>query len=226
MQIDRPPAECAQLIAQTAAWPDEKDKEAVRRWSDLYKRKFECVRLTEAGWSPIEKAAEQGREVRRATFQDGRLAFRIPAVALERTRDGAVWIRLSINRPARVFSARLPPESWTRLTAHDEDARRPVAARTWEGPGLPPLGCHGWSVTVEGAEAKRSWRQDLSECTADPDSPAFAYAYELASIAIDHISECAAAKAKAESQGHGPQEPVRGLIYCAGRFAPRTFENP
>ena len=227
MPVDQPPAECVRLVEQAAPLPDPKNQEAFRRWLEHHKRKSECARLSEAGWSSIEKVAEQGRQVRRATFNEGRLAFRIPAVALERSRDGAVWIRISMDRPTRVFSAAVAPETWARLTALDAEARRPPIPLRRDGPS--PIGCHGWFVTLEGAEAKKSWRQDVSECSTDPNAAAFEYGYELASLAVEHIPECASAKAKAEAQyAQAPmdrQKPVWALIYCGGRFSPRTLEG-
>lgn len=228
MPVDQPPAECVRILEQAAPWPNPKDQEAVRRWSKLYERKAECARLSEASWAPIKEVAERGRQVRRATFNEGRLAFRIPAVALERSRDGAVWIRMSMDGPTRVFSAALPPETWARLTAMDAEARKPPKPLRRDGP--QPIGCHGWFVTLEGADAKKSWRQDVSECTSDPNATAFAYGYELASLAIEHIAECASAKAKADAQDAktslGRQKPIWALIDCGGRFSPRTIDNP
>ncbi|WP_374472949.1 hypothetical protein [Phenylobacterium sp.] len=229
MFIDQPP-DCTALADAAAARPDFAKPAEIRAWSERQKRWSECVRLREGGWGPIAEVAREGRQVRRASFQDGRLAFRIPAVALERAGDGTVSISISLDQPRRVLTAPLPPETWTRIVAQDAAANQPQKAVKPE-PGAPlVLGCHGWWATIEAADRGKSWRQELSECGRDPQAPGFAYAYELASLAVEHIPECAAARAKAEAQDatakYGRAKPVWALIFCAGRFEPRTFNNP
>lgn len=229
MPLDQPP-DCAPLIAEAGPLPGLNDEEKIRRWVERHGRAMECTRLNEAGWSPIAKVARQGREIRRATFNEGRLAFRIPAVALERLGRG-VFISLSIDKPRRVFRVEVPPEEWRALVALDDQARRPLRKPPPVSLNVPAsLSCHGWSTTIEGAGAQANWRQELHECNYDPHPEGFAYAYRLADLALRYIPECAAARervdAEAEQRRLGAEKPVWGLIYCGGRFAPRTLSDP
>ena len=224
MWADQPP-ECIAVLAKPDALPDFNDQAAIRRWSQAAEQRFECARLREAGWARIAEVDRQKRQIRRVTFNEGRLAFRIPAVALERLSDGSVWIQISMDTPERTLRTSLPPAAWKTLVGRDVDAKGPQPHQSALG-----LGCHGWFVTLEGTDGHGGWRQDVSECSNGPDATAFSYGYALAALALDATEQCGAARAKVEA----PESPYRslkekavwGLIFCGGRFSPRTIDNP
>jgi hypothetical protein len=212
---DQPP-DCSKLVAETRAWPSESKPGAMRAFVKRWEEANECRRLQEAGWSPIEAVATSGREVRRVTFNDGRFAFRIPAVALERTPDGKVTVSLGIGGGVR--EAEVPARLWDKLTATDDAARiRPPPSST--PPSTAILHCGG--ARLEGASGGRAWTRPLSECS-EGDKPGVAYAHELARIAVDLIPRCQAAREKAAGEPT-PDQPVWILIDCAGRFDPLTL---
>ena len=163
--------------------------------------------------------------MRRVTVEEGRLAFRIPAIALERAKDGTVTIQISINNPDRRYTAVLPAVVWDHLSAEDAAARGPQPKQPPLPKDKPPPFCHGWSINLEAADAGKSWSQAVSTCSVLENGPAFTYAYELARLAIDNIEACAAAKAETEAKtADSPERPIWALIACGGRFAPRMLE--
>ncbi len=228
MPIDMPP-NCTEIAEQVGQMPPRSaGRESTRAWMERWSAKNECLRLREALWSPIADVAAQGRQVRRVTFEEGRLAFRIPAVALERAATGAVTIQISIDRPERRYVATVPPSVWTQFANRDAAARgeqpRILPPST---DGAPPPMMHCSSARLEAADRIRNWTQNLSECSTPANAPAFTYAYDLARLAAATLPECAAAR---DSVAAGPtplpdQDAVSVLIRCAGRFGPRMLND-
>ena len=222
MFVDQPP-DCTPLVEQTRHWPASGSKDDVRRFLELSGQRRDCERLSQAGWSTITEVAESGRQVRRASFEEGRLAFRVPAVELERSSLGTVEVRLSIDRPVRVFSAQVPAEIWGDLTAEDTVARQPRPPTLGAKPDPSVVFCHGWFVTLEAADEHQSWVRAAHQCQAT-DGPAVDYGMELAQIAIEFIPHCT--KAKSEMDGRPPAEEnvLWALISCAGRAGPKFLD--
>lgn len=228
MLADQPP-DCTSLIEQTRAWPaKEAPDDEHRRFWDLFSQRIDCERLSQAGWSPIEQVAKQDREVRRASFEDGWRAYRIPAVALERGPDGQVELRLSIDRPSRVYRALVTEEIWREALAKDEAARKPPPpprvnpAATLDIPEIPPS-CHGWSVTLETADDGKAWSVPANQCREGQDA-ALDYGFWLAHLAIDRIAQCAPARAEMASKPATVEAPLWALISCAGRVGPKFLD--
>lgn len=221
MFVDQPP-DCTPLVEQTRNWPNPSSAEAMRRFFQLLTQRMDCERLNQAGWSTIEAVADAGQEVRRASFEEGRLTYRVPAVVLERSPRGEVEVRLSIDRPARIYSAQVPAEVWRDLTSRDA-----VAQQTPPPPGpskpSPVYACHGWFVTLEAAESRGSWTRTAHECQP-ADGPAVAYGIQLAEIAITHIPQCTAAKAEMAGKPPAEDNALWALIACAGRVGIRTLD--
>lgn len=223
MPIDLPP-DCRLLIEHTRQWPDYQSPAFKPFLKKLHER-MDCERLNQAGWSPIATVAKSRRQVRRVSFEEGRLAFRVPAIAVEKHRDGGVTLTLTIDGPQRRFAAELPPTAWNELRAQDAATHPPPPPI--ERPGqlreLPPMGCHGWFVTLEAADQRKAWRRDAHECQGERDADALTYGYRLANLALNTIPECAEARA-AGTTDTAPEAPVRGLIRCAGRFSPKGLD--
>lgn len=224
MPLDLPP-DCSRLVAETRAWPaaPEDMKAFVAKLSE----RWECERLRDAGWAKLENVAKAERQVRRANFYDGRFAFRIPAVALEQDRDGAVVLRVSMARPQTIVSVAVPKEEWRALTAQDAAIRPAPPSPPSSEPGLPTIPrFHCAPAKVEVADGRiESWTRQLSECGLQ-DADGLAYAYELARIAVTYAPTCAKEKAWLEaerSSGKGPEAAVDALERCGGVFQPRTL---
>jgi hypothetical protein len=241
------PVDCSHAIEQLKPLPNLRHippKDLVE-WAKRFDAASECTRLAEAGWRTIATVAAEGRSVRRVTFNEPRLSFRIPAVALEKSRGGAVIISISIDKPRRRFSARLPPEAWSELDRRLAEFRKPTPPPAAPlPPAPPPKGmerfvidvrppihlCHGWSGVIETAEAGTSSRAKFHECNGGAEIARLGYAYALANLAVQHVSECAPARAKLAHENPGvlksPEAPVWVLIDCGGRLEPRTFDDP
>lgn len=119
---------------------------------------FNQSRLMEQGLTPLATLQTQSREVRQATFSDPYMMIRLPAVEIERRRDGVVT--LVVRGPSRVLEpVILPPSAWTELM-RSEQANPDVfmgfgSYKTWKKrvkatrgstepmPPPPPI-CHGW----------------------------------------------------------------------------------
>ncbi len=241
------PIDCSHAIEQIKPIPNLRHippKDLVE-WAKRFDAASECTRLKEAGWRPIATVAAKGQSVRRATFNDPRFGFRIPAVALEKSRDGGVTISISIDKPRRRLSARLPPEAWSELDQRLAESRKPPPRPAALPPAPPPKGmkrfvldvppttirlCHGWSAVIETAEAGRFSRGQFHECNGGAEIARLGYAFALANLAVQHVAECAPAREKLARDNPGalksPEAPVWVLIDCGGRLEPRTFDDP
>jgi len=220
MFVDQPP-DCTRLVEQTRAWPAAGSAEEIRRFTELFAQRADCERLAQAGWSPIAAVAEAGGQVRRVSFEEGRLSYRIPAVVLERRPGGEVEVRLSIDRPDRIYRARAPAEVWRKLTANDAAARRPPPTPRLDA--IPSISfCHGWFVTLEATEHRRTWTRAAHQCRP-ADRAALEYGVQLAEIAIEYIPQCAAAKAEMAEKQPAEDNAIWALISCAGRVGIKTL---
>lgn len=221
MPLDLPP-DCSRLVAETRAWPEA--SEDMKAFVAKLGERWECERLRDAGWAELESVAKAGRQIRRANFYDGRFAFRIPAVALEQDRDGAVVLQVSMARPRTIVSVAVPKEEWRVLTAKDDGIRPapPPPPRLEAGPpAIPPFHCATAKVEVADGRTE-SWARQLNECKPE-DAKGLAYAYELARMAVTYAPTCVKEKAWLDTErasGKGPDVAVEALERCGGVFQP------
>jgi len=215
--IDVPP-DCTQ-------WPERvRQAEQPAALARAFDGQMECQRLAEAGWSPIATVARARREVRRISFRDGRLAFRIPSVALEREPDGGVFVSMSARGVPGSRKAEVPREVWDQTTGLHAEVRQVVRPRRWrEGDPIPPLHCT--TAVLEEAASGKAARRNISECVTE-DREAFELAYRIAAVAVAYIPECTAAREKSRPQpgpGAADDRPMWALLDCGGRFEPQTL---
>jgi len=163
---------------------------------------FTQSRLMEHGLIPLSPLQTQRREVRQAVFIDPYMMMRLPAVEIERRRDGVVT--LVVRGPNRVLEpVALPSSAWTELMRSEQANPDVFAAfgpyRTWKKrvqaahrstepmPPPPPI-CHGWGVTI-GATGREGVRfGGASDCGGDRKKMAHAALY--ARLAVSTRPAC------------------------------------
>jgi hypothetical protein len=216
MAIDLPP-DCSGLVARLSEHPEPGS------FARAFDRQMECQRLAEAGWSTANVVAAERREVRRVSFRDGRLTFRIPAVALERRRDGTVHVNMSASGLAGRRTAEVPQDLWAQTAAFHALVQGKVERRTWQqGDPLPLMHCT--TAVLEEAQSRKVKRREVSECEL-ADKDALRMAYRIAAIAVTYIPECRVAQGETESANPPPAEdwPVWTLLKCGGRVEPQML---
>ena len=123
---------------------------------------FTQSRLMEHGLTPLWTLQTQRRQVRQAIFSDPYMMMRLPAVEIERRRDGVVT--LVVRGPNRVLEpVVLPPSAWAELMQSEQanpdvfgsfgsyetwKKRVKAAQRSTEPMPHPPPICHAWGVTI------------------------------------------------------------------------------
>jgi len=149
-------------------------------------QEIELDRLDRYKLAPIAQAADEGRDIRRVTFQDMLGSAFAPAIVFERMADGEVAMTVTTNNGQRIDRATLKPEAWDYLTAKDD-----AFALRRSRPLPPPTEiCHGTAAVIEASQAGKTMRYDAAVCNGPVDTPAILYARRLARVAIDAIPIC------------------------------------
>ena len=155
---------------------------------------FEQKLFVDAGFQPLEAVAANKRTVKRALFEDPYMMLPVPGVEIEQMPDGSVTLKV-IGRGGESSAAILPASAWTRLTNLEGSMLRPRPYVAWDpakagapSPPLPPI-CHGWIVRFGAADKTGLGSGSWAQCGGG-DQPGWAYAVEIAKLAVSTRATC------------------------------------
>lgn len=131
-----------------------------------------------AGFTPFRQVQAQGREVRRALFQDTFVQLTVQGVEFERHSGGKVTMTL-VGPGLKPDPVPLPPATWTRLLAAE--------GRVFDTP-RPLPDCPAWGLRLAATGPGGTRLTNVSGCVLG--DPALEYARELTRLAVSTRADC------------------------------------
>lgn len=158
-------------------------------------RAFELSFFDKIGFTPLASATAAHRQLRRVFYNDPYFMLPIPAVEIERRKDGTVTLRV-IGYGWKTAPATLSPQIWDQLGRNDAVLFKKHVFKPWNEiplglPPPPPPICHVWVVRLAntGPQGEQT-ASAVGSCHADYDHTGMDYAAEVARLALGTRPDC------------------------------------